>query len=482
MNARGGEPKKIGRYRVLGEIASGGMATVYLGRLLGPVGFARTVAIKSLHAQYAKDPDFLSMFLDEARLASRVHHPNVVPIVDVLAHGRELHLIMEYVQGESLSRVSRTLRQKGERVPLAIAIAIMIGVLDGLHAAHEAKDDDGAPLGIVHRDVSPQNILVGEDGAARIVDFGIAKAVGRMQTTRGDQLKGKLAYMAPEQLSRDPLDRRADVYAASIVLWELLTGQRLFHADDEISTFKLATEAKVEAPSTLAPEVTPELDAIVLTGLKRDRQARYATAREMAMMLEETELAASAREVGAWLRACTGESSSELAALLGADAAADDGDREASEDSEISLPTALQARISGSDSEAATAILSAPVTTKTAPERKPRRLWLAAPALVLGAGLAAVAWAISRPVEHDAAPTAPTPLVATASASAPPLPVAVDPPAAPLAVPSATATAKVSSSPKARGTASKPRARKADCQNPFTVDAKGVRVPKLECL
>ncbi len=480
MNAPGGEPRKIGRYRVLGEIASGGMATVYLGRLLGPVGFARVVAIKSLHAQYAKDPDFLSMFLDEARLASRVRHPNVVPIVDVLSQGRELHLVMEYVEGESLSRLSRPLRKRAERVPLPIAIAIMIGVLDGLHAAHEAKDDDDQALGIVHRDVSPQNILVGVDGAARIVDFGIAKAVGRMQTTRGDQLKGKIAYMAPEQLSRDPLDRRADVYAASIVLWELVTGQRLFHADDEISTFKLATEAKVVPPSSLVPEVTPELDAIVLAGLSRDRDQRYGSAREMAMMLEKTELAASSREVGDWVRSLTGDSLSERGALLGGTAASDASDSES--DSDISLPTALAARLSGG--EADTAILSAAVASTKPSERARSRAALAL-VLAFGGVVALATWLLSKPAERAADPPPPSAKIAEpASVPSPPSSIS----AAVATTPSAPSAPNVTTAPaatppaKSKAASSKPRPRKADCQNPFTVDAKGVRVPKLECL
>src|SRR3954471_7528731 len=190
-------PRLLGRYAVYGEIAAGGMATVYIGRLRGPVGFARRVAVKSLHPQLAKDPDFLSMFLDEARLVGHIQHTNVVPVLDVISVEGELHLVMEYIEGEPLSRVLRCLKKRQTATPVAIAVGVMLGVLDGLHAAHEARGEDGALLSIVHRNASPQNILVGVDGVAKILDFGIAKAVGRMQTTRGDQLKGKLAYMAP---------------------------------------------------------------------------------------------------------------------------------------------------------------------------------------------------------------------------------------------------------------------------------------------
>src|SRR5215471_9492239 len=163
-------PRVIGRYALFGEIAAGGMATVHFGRLVGPVGFSRTVAIKRLHAQYAKDPDFVAMFLDEARLASRVQHPNVVTMPS------EVFLVMEYLQGESLSRLIRDARKAGELVPPGHAASIVAGMLHGLHAAHEAKSERREALNIVHRDVSPQNVLVGTDGAARVLDFGVAKA------------------------------------------------------------------------------------------------------------------------------------------------------------------------------------------------------------------------------------------------------------------------------------------------------------------
>ena len=476
------EGRKIGRYRVLGEIASGGMATVYLGRLEGPARFARLVAIKSLHAQYAKDPDFLSMFLDEARLASRVRHPNVAPILDVLSQHGELHLVMEYVEGESLSRLVRLLRQKGERVPQSVAVAVMSEVLDGLHAAHEATDDGGEPLGIVHRDISPQNILVGVDGAARLVDFGIAKAVGRMQTTRGDQLKGKLAYMPPEQLSRDALDRRADVYAAGIVLWELLCGRRLFYADDEISTFKLATEAKIDPPSLHVPEVPAELDAIVLRALQRDREQRFASAREMAIALEKTRLAASAREVSEWLLGLSGEDIGKRAQLLSPAEAAPATAEEIATDSGLSLPSAVAARLSNGD--AATAILpQAPGAAPRPPPAAPsNQRWLPA-ALAVALLALPLVWWVSRGTAPPAAPNEPSPAPSAAPVGAVTT-VAVAPAKALPEVPAAAAPITATSSPQAkpRAVAPRPKQRKVDCKNPFTVDAKGVKVPRLECL
>src|SRR5580700_11191148 len=223
----------VGRYALHHEIASGGMATVHIGRLLGPVGFARTVAIKRLHPHLARNPEFVAMFLDEARLAARIRHPNVVSTLDVVATEGELFVVMEYVPGDSLARLLFAAKERSERVPLSVAASIMVDMLHGLHAAHEASDERGQPLNLVHRDVSPHNVLVGTDGAAHLIDFGVAKATGRAQVTREGQLKGKLAYMAPEQLGGSPVDRRADVFGASVVLWEMLTGQRLFDGADE---------------------------------------------------------------------------------------------------------------------------------------------------------------------------------------------------------------------------------------------------------
>jgi len=286
---------------LFGEIASGGMATVRFGRLMGEVGFSRTVAVKCLHAQFAKDQEFARMFIDEARLAARIRHPNVVPVLDVVARDGELFLIMDYVQGESLSKLIRAVRAKKTRIPLRIVASIMAGTLDGLHAAHEACSEQGEPLGIVHRDVSPQNVMVGLDGVSRVLDFGVAKAAGRLQTTQKGQLKGKLAYMAPEQLRADPVDRRTDIYAASVVLWEALTSRRLFKAEDEVGIFGLVLKGDVPPPSAIIQSIPNGYDEVTLRGLHLDPSKRFSTAREMAVALEKVAGIASPREVGAWV-------------------------------------------------------------------------------------------------------------------------------------------------------------------------------------
>ncbi|MFO0612799.1 MAG: serine/threonine-protein kinase [Polyangiaceae bacterium] len=291
--------RRLGRYLLHRELASGGMATVYVGRLIGPAGFARTVAIKRLHPQFAKTSDFVAMFLDEARIAARIRHPNVVPTLDVVAEQGELFLVMEFVLGESLSKVMSIVAQAKASIEPTIASSIIGGVLAGLHAAHETTNEEREPLEIIHRDVSPQNVLIGSEGTPRIVDFGVAKALGRMQTTQEGQLKGKLAYMPPEQIRSEPVDRRVDVYAAAVVLWEMLAGRRLFFGEPAAIMYAVI-EGTIPRPSELRAEAAP-LDDVVMRGLARRREDRFDTALEMLEAVERAVAPASAHQVARWL-------------------------------------------------------------------------------------------------------------------------------------------------------------------------------------
>jgi serine/threonine-protein kinase len=295
------------RYTVYGEIASGGMAVVQYGRLSGPSGFARGVAIKRLHAQFARDPHFVSMFLDEARLAARVAHANVIPTLDVLATPGEVSVVMEYVPGEALSGLLTIAGAHGLSVPVRIAVTLLAGTLHGLHAAHETRSEEDELLHIVHRDVSPQNILVGSDGVARLIDFGIAKARGRSRVTPTGELKGKLAYMAPEQYRGEEADRRVDVYGASVVLWETLTGRMLFDGPNDAAVARAVLGDEVPKPSTLRADIPEALDRIVLRGLSRERELRYATAREMALALEREVGVVPQSEVSDWVHGLAGD-------------------------------------------------------------------------------------------------------------------------------------------------------------------------------
>jgi serine/threonine protein kinase len=309
-------PPTVGRYVLHGEIASGGMATVHFGRLQGAAGFSRSVAIKRLHPQFAKDPDFVAMFVDEARLAARIAHPNVVPTLDIVSQENELLLVMEYVRGASLSRLLRTVAQRGERVPPRIAASIVSGMLRGLHAAHQARSEAGEPLHIVHRDVSPQNVLVGTDGIARVLDFGVAKASGRWQSTREGQLKGKIAYMAAEQITTGNVTRQTDLYAAAVVLWETLTSKRLFQAGNEAKLLSMVLDGEVLPPSKAADRVPEGFDAIVLRGLARDPAKRFATAREMASAVEAIVGSATQTEVGEWVERVAADELRERASRI----------------------------------------------------------------------------------------------------------------------------------------------------------------------
>jgi serine/threonine protein kinase len=285
----------LDRFELIAELATGGMATVYLARLSGVGGFQRFAAIKRLHPHLAREPEFIEMFLDEARLAARIHHPNVVPILEIGTSEHGYYLVMEYVEGDTLGRLLARSAQTGQQLPMNVGLRIVLDALAGLDASHELKDDDGSPLGIVHRDVSPQNVLVGIDGSARLTDFGVARATSRVSTTRSGHLKGKLAYMAPEQArGAKDIDRRADVFAIGIVLWEVMAGRRLFKGEGEADTLHKVLHEPIPALHSIAPKVPPEIDALVIRALDRDRTARFATAAEFGDALER-----AARTVGA---------------------------------------------------------------------------------------------------------------------------------------------------------------------------------------
>lgn len=272
--------ERIGGYEIIGEIARGGMGTVYLCRRVGEAGFQRLFAVKLMHEHLAEDERFIGMLLDEARLAARIHHHNVVAIVDLGVDHAGHFVVMEYIEGCSLSQM---LKKSGGPPPARLAVPLMIDALAGLHAAHTVPDDFGRPMNLVHRDVSPQNILVGLDGVARITDFGIATARSRITATRPGVHKGKLAYSAPEQLdgTRD-IDARVDVFAAGAVLWSLLTGRRLFRGRTDAETLNNLLHRPVPPPSKINPGVPDGFDEVCLRALQRDRGLRYPSAASMA--------------------------------------------------------------------------------------------------------------------------------------------------------------------------------------------------------
>ena len=301
-------PQTLGRYEVLSLLGRGGMANVYLGRHTGEAGFQRLYAIKVLHPHLADEEAFITMLFEEARLAAHLHHPNVVPVVDLGSQDGVHFVVMEYVEGCPLSVLLRKNRQSR---PPRLLIPIILDALNGLQAAHRLTDSDGSPMNLVHRDVSPQNILVGTDGTARITDFGIAKAKSRITSTRPGEIKGKILYMSPEQI-RDggSVDCRADVFSIGVLLWNSLTGQQLFQAPTEMEAFSNILKKKIERPSTVGLKPPPVLDAICLRALERNRDRRPRSAAEMEEALRAVSstngLLGSKAEVAEWVLSVAG--------------------------------------------------------------------------------------------------------------------------------------------------------------------------------
>ena len=489
------------QYELLGELATGGMATVYLGRMRRALGWSRLVAIKCMHPQYAKDPSFASMFVDEARLTARLRHPNIVPTLDIVADGGHLLIVMDYVEGESLAGLVKLVREAGDRIPVAVACAIIHDLLLGLHEAHEAHDDDGSELGIIHRDVSPQNVIVGLDGLSRVLDFGVAKARSRVHHSNAGEIKGKIPYMPPEQLFGETIDRRVDVYAAGVLLWEALVGQRLFDGSNEESLVRRIDAGDVPAPSTKVDGVSPELDALVMRALCKDADGRFPTALAMAEALSSIAALPPRTEISAWMkRFCRPRAipanaigcSRDLTEAVGAS------------------PDAIVAVLEHRMPTIASRPSIAPVAGSM------RRMAPAAPSsrltMVVGIAVFAVAGVLvgramraerafadgsHRSTTTTSATSVPDAPVVSAPTAAPlspanePAPVAPTP--APTTVRTTRAPAKVTTSAPKPAAEPKPAAdtapaahpadaKPATCRLPYTVDAEGHRHYKVECL
>jgi serine/threonine protein kinase len=508
--------RRLGRYSLHDKIGAGGMATVHLGRLVGEGGFSRVVAIKCMASHLAEDPEFRAMFLDEARLAARVRHPNVVSTIDVGTSDDDgMFLVMEYVPGESLAALARKTGERGVRLPIGIAVRILVDTLSGLHAAHTATDELGAPLAIVHRDVSPQNILVATDGLARVLDFGIAKAAGRSYATRNGEVKGKFRYMAPEQVKDRPVNAQSDVYSASVVLWEMLTGERLFAGSNDAAIVARVLEGVVPPPSKLAPDVPNELDWIVRRGLQRDPAERFASALEMAEALETIGHPATARQVGRWVEETAGDvierRREQIARMNGAGGAAEHPQIAGLTPGGLVLPGPkgiapepnTQTSTSTLEANAVDALLpsvESPAGVGRDAGGSSGRLRRFALAGSLGIGLATVAFVVTS-ARMRASSAIQLESKTEPAASAWP---AVEAPAAPasgettaLALPSMdpAAAASVAPTPSAppgtpRGGAShgqgrghtKPGAAKPSCNPPYFQDPSGIRRVKPECL
>ena len=277
----------LGRYRVVDEIGVGGMASVHLARMDGPGGFQKWVAIKRIHPHLVEDDQFVDMFLDEARIAAGINHANVAQVFDLGKDDNTYWIAMEYLHGEPLREVMRRAEERGLSLSPELAARICADAAEGLHAAHELRGKNGQLLGLVHRDVTPHNLFITYDGYTKVVDFGIAKVADRLSSTRAGTLKGKLAYMSPEQVTgAKDIDRTTDIFALGVVLWELTTNQRLFRMDTDLDTLEKVQKCEVPRPSMMIPDYPLELEQIVLKALAKDRRQRFATAREFSRALQ----------------------------------------------------------------------------------------------------------------------------------------------------------------------------------------------------
>lgn len=489
----------VGPYTVFEEFASGGMATVHLARVDTESG-PRIVAVKRLLPHLRQEDDFANQLLDEARLAACVHHENVVDALDVLRTSDELLLVMEYVAGPSLTELLRACRSRPDdttsALPATAAVSIAVSVLRGLHAAHTATSPDGRPLMLVHRDVSPQNVLLSLEGIAKIADFGIAKAVGRLRSTRDGALKGKIAYMSPEQVASEPLDARSDVYSVAVVLWEMLAGRPMFDAENDLDLFGRVMSGGAPDIATVVPSVPAAVSVAMRRALSRDPRRRQPSAAAFADALEAA-VPVSPSAVAELIASVSLPRLAERARFVASIERGDDDRAPAETAADKAEPAVLAHHARASD--------------ELAPEGRAGARFAYGPALALGAALVVLvlylAWGAARSTDADrdlandparasaVGPTSAailpgpstvvppeTAVPSTGSAEAADYSEETPPPAA--ASPTSTSTARRApprgpKSPASSATTRLPS--RANCDPPHWIDGDGVRHFKKEC-
>ena len=281
------KPIRFGKYTLIDRIAVGGMTEIFLARQAGLEGFEKTIVIKRIRPHLSKQSNFVKMFLNEAKLAAQLNHPNIVQIYDLGKIGESYFIAMEYIFGRDMRRIIPKADALGIPFPMVYALKIASSVCEGLYYAHARTDMYGNALNIVHRDVTPENIFVSFDGTVKVLDFGIAKAANQIEQTRAGEIKGKLSYMSPEQCMGKPLDNRSDIFSLGVVLYEWLTGFKLFTGDSEVAILKSITEGKFYAPSYFKADIPEGVEAILMKALEKDRERRYQTAWEMQYDLDQ---------------------------------------------------------------------------------------------------------------------------------------------------------------------------------------------------
>ncbi|HEX4455110.1 MAG TPA: serine/threonine-protein kinase [Kofleriaceae bacterium] len=456
-------PRTLGKYRLIAEIARGGMGIVYLAMAQGPAGFSKLLVVKELKPELTEEPAFLKMFLEEARLAARLNHPNIVQTNEVGADGTRYFMAMDYLDGRGLERVRRRARHLHTTTfTLAMQLRVLSEVLTGLEYAHTFEDYDGTVLGIVHRDISPQNVFVTFDGQIKLLDFGIAKTIDSVVETRAGVLKGKLSYMAPEQARGERVDARADIFGAGVMMWEILTGRSLHQGESEQ---KILSDliARVDLPraSAIKPDVSPILDDICAKALAMDRDHRYHSASamqaELDTYLNSLHTTVGNREVGAAVRELFREDRARTSAMI-EKYVARVRTGEAQEDDDLpiidvsyspadartpvaeppagmSTPSNVEPRVSGShsaqrqvgslDVEAPSAVIAASPSRVHPPAPRRAKWWVLPAAMIGGIAVGGLLYTVlshphDKPAAVAQAPTPPTPPLAMPQTPAPP--------------------------------------------------------------
>ena len=454
---------RLDRYELLCKIGQGGMASVWLARSHGLEGFERLVALKTVLPDHATDTAFRTMLIDEARIASSIDHPNVARILDVGEDRGVPFMVLDYIAGESLNRLQRVLAQDGKRIPYAIAVRVLADACSGLHVAHEMRGADGAPLNIVHRDVSPQNILVDDYGVAKVIDFGVAKAAGRLSAeTATGIIKGKVAYMAPEQALGLPVDRRADVYAIGAVAFYLLAGKAPFDADNDAARILRAVNGG--EPDPLPDGVPPALAAVIRRCLSRSPDDRYASAGLLRDALEASTTPATNTEVARFFQEHLEASVTSRRKMVdrAVGAATDRASQRKILSFEPTTDSHSHPRAVGPNEETSAGTVGALVGGPLGPSRKTRAV-----AVGVGAGLFTVAAfvigvvalrATARPPDPEPPKVAvELPPSATTPVAAEPTPSATEPPPASSEAPAPSSSVKAPAKVAAGGKAA-PRA------------------------
>ncbi len=461
----------IGRYEVMRPIAQGGMAEILLARSVGIGGFEKQVVIKRMLPELASNPEFVQMFLDEARLAASLHHTNLAHVYDIGIDDGLYFFAMEYLQGDDVAELLTRLTRLNRVPPMEAVVAIALGAAAGLHYAHERTGEGGRSIGLVHRDVSPNNIFVTADGGVKLLDFGIAKAAKSLGTTRVGTVKGKLSFMSPEQVQGLPLDRRSDVFSLGVVLWELTTAKKLFDATGDFTIQKLIVESDAPLASTLRPDAAAELDRIIARALHRQIELRYQTAQEVQIDLEAfartAGLTVSALALAPLMAELFGSPAAESSEAGFEDVTQEIGMTEAMrrirrtlEAGEVVSAVATRALVLSTSPEARpptrALVLSSSPQRSSSPQPRPSTpsRWVFAAVATVAVATASTAWLLNteaRRVEPSAPVSAPTPVVVPVAAEAAlPVPVAVPP-----AVVESPVSAVVKAKPPARRT--KPR-------------------------